>query len=38
MNKDSLTARLRNKANDLYINYNLALTQFFSYEFLRLMC
>lgn len=37
MNKDSLTARLRNRANELNINYNLALTQFFFDEFLRLL-
>lgn len=37
MNKDSITARLRNKAKDLNINYNLALTQFFFDEFLRLL-
>ncbi|MFL8906452.1 nucleotidyl transferase AbiEii/AbiGii toxin family protein [Helcococcus kunzii] len=37
MNKDSITARLRNKAKELYINYNLALTQFFFDEFLRLL-
>ena len=37
MNKDSITARLRNKAKELNINYNLALTQFFFDEFLRLL-
>lgn len=37
MNKDSITARLRNKAKDLNISYNLALTQFFFDEFLRLL-
>lgn len=35
MNKDSITSRLRNKAKDLNINYNLALTQFFFDEFLK---
>ena len=37
MNKDSITARLRNKAKDLNINYNLALTQYFFDEFLKLL-
>lgn len=37
MNKDSITARLRNRAKELDINYNLVLTQFFFYEFLRLL-
>lgn len=37
MNKDSITSRLRNKAKELKINYNLALTQFFFDEFLRLL-
>lgn len=37
MNKDSITARLRNRARELDINYNLALTQFFFDEFLRLL-
>ena len=37
MNKESLTARLRNKAKELNINYNLALTQFFFDEFLGLL-
>lgn len=37
MNKDSITSRLRNRARELDINYNLALTQFFFDEFLRLL-
>lgn len=37
MNKDSITSRLRNRAKELKINYNLALTQFFFDEFLRLL-
>ena len=37
MNKDSISARLRNKAKELNINFNLALTQFFFDEFLRLL-
>ena len=37
MNKDSITARLRNRARELDINYNLALTQFFFDEFLKLL-
>lgn len=37
MNKDSITARIRNRARELDINYNLALTQFFFDEFLRLL-
>lgn len=37
MNNDSITARLRNRARELDINYNLALTQFFFDEFLRLL-
>ncbi|WP_282926526.1 nucleotidyl transferase AbiEii/AbiGii toxin family protein [Helcococcus kunzii] len=37
MNKDSITAKVRNKAKELNINYNLALNQFFFDEFLRLL-
>lgn len=37
MSKDRITARLRNKAKDLNINYNLALTQFFFDEFLKIL-
>lgn len=37
MNKDSITAKIRNKAMELKINYNLALNQFFFDEFLKLL-
>ena len=37
MNKDSVTQKLRNKAKELGLNYNLALSKFFFDEFLKLL-
>ena len=37
MNKDSVTQKLRNKAKELGLNYNLVLSKFFFVEFLRLI-
>lgn len=33
MNKDSITQKLRNKAKELVLNYNLVLSKFFFDEF-----
>lgn len=37
MNKDSVTRKLRNKAKELGLNYNLVLSKFFFDEFLKLL-
>ena len=37
MNKDSITQKLRNKAKELDLNYNLVLSKFFFDEFLKLI-
>lgn len=37
MNKDSVTQKLRNKAKELGLNYNLALSKFCFDEFLKLL-
>ena len=37
MNKDSITQKLRNKAKELDLNYNLVLSKFFLDEFLKLI-
>lgn len=37
MNKDSVTQKLRNKAKELGLNYNLVLSKFFFDEFLKLL-
>lgn len=37
MNKDSVTQKLRNKAKELDLNYNLVLSKFFFDEFLKLI-
>lgn len=37
MNKDSITQKLRNKAKELDLNYNLVLSKFFFDEFLKLL-
>ena len=37
MNKESITQKLRNKANELDLNYNLVLSKFFFDEFLKLI-
>jgi abortive infection protein abiGII len=37
MNKDSVTQKLRNKAKELSLNYNLVLSKFFFDEFLKLL-
>lgn len=37
MNKDSITSKLRNKANALGLNYNLVLSKFFFDEFLKIL-
>lgn len=37
MNKDSVTQKLRNKAKELDLNYNLVLSKFFFDEFLKLL-
>lgn len=37
MNKDSVTPKLRNKAKELGLNYNLVLSKFFFDEFLKLL-
>lgn len=37
MNKDSITQKLRNKAKELDLNYNLLLSKFFFDEFLKLL-
>ena len=35
MNKDSITQKLRNKAKELDLNYNLVLIKFFFKEFIE---
>ena len=37
MNKDSITQKLRNKAKELVLNYNLVLSKFFFDEFLKIL-
>ena len=37
MNKDSITQKLRNKAKELDLNYNLVLSKFFFDEFLKII-
>ena len=37
MNKDSITQKLRNKAKELDVNYNLVLSKFFFDEFLKII-
>ncbi|MDY6073347.1 MAG: nucleotidyl transferase AbiEii/AbiGii toxin family protein [Eubacteriales bacterium] len=37
MNKDSVTQKLRNKAKEFGLNYNLALSKFCFDEFLKLL-
>ena len=37
MNKESITQKLRNKAKELDLNYNLVLSKFFFDEFLKLI-
>ena len=35
MNKDSITQKLRNKAKELDVNYNLVLSKFFFKDFIE---
>ena len=35
MNKDSITQKLRNKAKELDLNYNLVLSKFFIEDFIE---